>query len=110
MANTIDISKMDKPAVLMALYDNAKAQGLGVLHYTPEPMAREEAVALLAQGTYFDYVHGRVMKVELNCGDELKTSLYDRDNGDGAAAAALERDERPSGSAGDRARDAGRRL
>ena len=88
----IDISKTDKAAVLMALYDNAQAQGLGALHYKPEPMTRDEAAKLLEENArqYFDYVRGRVMKVDLS-GDTLSTRLYDRDNGEGAARRALER-------------------
>ena len=85
----IDISKMDKADVLAALYNRAQTQGLGLLHYTPEPLAKEEAEALLEMRTYFDYLKGRVMKVELS-GDELDPRLYDRDNGQGAAKAALE--------------------
>ena len=85
----IDISKRDKAEVLAALYNAAKPQGMGFLHYTPDPMTKEEAVALLAKDTYFDYVKGRVMKVSIE-GDELNPRLYDRDNGDGAAAAVIE--------------------
>lgn len=33
---------------------------------------------------YFDYLHGRVMKIDL-AGDELDPWAYDRDNGQGAA-------------------------
>ena len=51
---------------------------------------REEAKAILDAGqTYFDYVHRRVIKVDLS-GDDFSPRLYDRDNGAGAAAAALE--------------------
>ena len=99
-AGTINIAGLDKAEVLAALYNAAKAQGMGLLHYTPEPMTIEQARELLGsrpdlaphasprQRTYFDYVKGRVMKVELS-GDELNTRLYDRDNGDGAAERAL---------------------
>ena len=86
----IDISKLDKAAVLAALYDDARAQSLGLFHYTPGPMTRDEAAGLLEKCTYFDYLRGRVMKVDLS-GDTLSTRLYDRDNGAGAAKAALER-------------------
>jgi hypothetical protein len=37
---------------------------------------------------YFDYLHGRVMKIGLNT-DDLEERLYDRDNGQGAAERAL---------------------
>ena len=88
MSESIDISNLDKCAVLRVLYDNAKAQGMGFLHYEPDPMTLEEATEALSRSTYFDYHKGRVMKVDLK-GDTLDPWLYDRDNGDGAAAAAI---------------------
>lgn len=84
----IDISKLDKAEVLVALYNNARAQGLGAFQHTPDPMSRAEAEQLLFASSYFDYVHGRVMKVSL-ADDTLRTGLYDRDNGEGAAERAL---------------------
>lgn len=39
----IDISRFDKAEVLKALYDNARAQGMGWLQYDPAPMPLEEA-------------------------------------------------------------------
>ncbi len=86
----MDISKLNKAEVLAALYNNAKPLGMGFLHFTPEPMAREEAQAMLDAGqTYFDYVKGRVMKVDLSK-DELWTGTYNRDNGTDAAELALQ--------------------
>lgn len=87
---SIHIGNIDKAAVLVALYENARAQGLGALVAlgNKEPMTVERARAMLTDATYFDYVDGRVMKVDLS-GDELRTHLYDRDNGQGAAEAAL---------------------
>lgn len=41
-----------------------------------------------AERIYFDYLQGRVMKVDL-AGDELDPRLYDRDNGEGAARRAI---------------------
>ncbi len=85
----MNIEKLNKAEVLAALYNNSKAQGMGVLHYTPENMTKEDAQKLLDSGqTYFDYVEGRVMKIDLS-GDELRTHLYNRDNGEGAAERAL---------------------
>lgn len=85
----IDISKLDKAEVLAALYNNSKQQGMGFLHARGRTeMTKEEAGDLLKEGSYFDYLHGRVLKVELG-GDSLDPWGYDRDNGDGAAAAAL---------------------
>ena len=87
---TIDISKLDKAEVLAALYNNSKQQGMGFLNPRGrEPLTIDQAAELLKQGTYFDYLAGRVMKVELK-DDTLDPWGYDRDNGTGAAAAALE--------------------
>ena len=53
--------------------------------------AVEEARKILDAGqTYFDYLKGRVMKIDLSR-DEVDTQLYNRDNGPGAAERALER-------------------
>lgn len=80
--STINLDGLDKAAILAALYNGARPQGLGFLHYDPTPMTEEEARGL-GHG-YFDYLKGRVMKVDLS-GDTLDPWLYDRDNGAGAA-------------------------
>jgi len=84
----IDLTKHDKGEVLAALYNNSKAQGLGILQADSTPMTKEAAWDLLDQSTYFDYLYGRVMKVDLS-GDELNPALYDRDLGAGAAERAI---------------------
>lgn len=85
----INITGLPKVEVLQALYKNAKPLGMGMLHFVPGPMPQEEAQAMIDEGqTYFDYVNGRVMKVDLSR-DELDPRLYDRDNGEGAAEKAL---------------------
>jgi hypothetical protein len=84
----ITLSGLNKADVLAALYNAAKPQGMGFLHYDPKPMTREEAEGLLTQTTDFDYLKGRVMKVNLE-GDELESWLYDRDNGQGTAEQAI---------------------
>lgn len=81
----IDLKDLNKAQVLAALYNRAKPQGMGFLHFTPEDMTKNEAQALLDAGqTYFNYVKGRVMKVDLS-GNTLDPYLYDRDNGNGSA-------------------------
>ena len=85
----IDISKLKKTDVLIALYHNARPQGMGFLHYNDRGMRQDEAESLLENQTYFDYLQGRVMKINLS-GDELDPRLYDRDNGNGAAQRAIE--------------------
>lgn len=86
----ISLAGLDKADVLCALYDASRPLGLGHLHYDPAPMKRDEAAALLEQRErkYIDYLHGRVMKVDLS-GDEFDPWLYDRDNGSGAAERAI---------------------
>lgn len=89
----IDISKLNKAKVLAALYNASRPQGMGFLHYDSEPMTEQEATKLLFQPRlgpiYFDYLRGRVMKVDLS-GNMLDPRLYDRDNGEGAALKAIE--------------------
>ena len=86
----IDITNLDKRQVLIALYNNARVQGSGWLQATDEPMTLDEAAALLkGQGGRFDYVHGRVLKVDLSA-DTFDTYLYDRDNGVQAAERAVQ--------------------
>ncbi|MDP3900712.1 MAG: hypothetical protein Q8Q23_06595 [bacterium] len=84
----IALAGLNKADVLAALYNASKPQGMGFMHYDPKTMTREEAESLLKQITYFDYLKGRVMKVNLE-GDELDTCGYDRDNGQGAAEQAI---------------------
>ncbi len=84
----ITLAGLNKADVLAALYNASKPQGMGFMHYDPKPMTREEAEGLLKRTTDFDYLKGRVMKVNLS-GDELDTWSYDRDNGQGAAERAI---------------------
>jgi len=88
-AGTINIAGINKALLLAALYNRARPLGLGYLHYTPEDMDPAEAEALVErEWLYHDYLHGRVMKVDLS-GDTLRTWAYNRDNGDGAAEAVV---------------------
>lgn len=85
----VSIKGLSKPDVLAALYNRAHPQGMGFLHYTPEDMTTEQAEKLLQQTSYFDYVKGRVMKVDLSSDEQFDERLYDRDNGPGAAQSAI---------------------
>lgn len=86
----IKIAELNKADVLAALYNRARAQGMGFLQYDPTPMTREQAQEILDAGhTRFDYIKGRVMKVSLS-GDEFDPWGFDRDNGQGAAQEALD--------------------
>ena len=86
----VDIKGLDKARVLKALYVHSHAQGLGSFQavYAGVPTL-EYFAGLLEQGTYFDYVGGRVLKVDLS-GDEFDERLYDRDCGEGAAQRAVD--------------------
>jgi len=63
---------------------------MGFMHYDPKPMDKEMAERLLSQTTNFDYLQGRVMKVDLSSDTEFDSWAYDRDNGQGAAAEVIE--------------------
>jgi hypothetical protein len=86
----IDIKNLNKAEVLMALYNNAKPQGMGFLHFTPEDMTKEEAEEILKSQKRFDYLKGRVMKVNL-AENEFDPWLYNRDNGENAAEKIIEK-------------------
>jgi hypothetical protein len=61
---------------------------MGFLHFKTGNMSKEEAKQLLKTRTYFDYITGRVMKVDL-LETKLDTRLYNRDNGPDAAERAI---------------------
>jgi hypothetical protein len=97
MNDDIDISDFDKVDVLCRLHAAARQQGLG--RFQPDvPITPQEASDIIENrliegaGLYFDYLGGRVMKVDI-AGDTLNPRLYDRDNGEGAAARALADEE-----------------
>lgn len=99
----IDVSDINPAELLAGLYNASKVQGMGILQAKDGDMTIEEAEKLLSgedvendyrelartrgkgkKPAYFDYLYGKVMKVEINK-ESLRTSLYDRDNGNGAA-------------------------
>ena len=105
--DNVDISGLDKAAVLAALYNAAKPMGMGFLHYDPAAMTLEEARGVLGTGDdhapffashsgsiggrpglYFDYLKGRCMKVDLT-GDTVCPGGFDRDYGEGALAGVI---------------------
>lgn len=97
----VNIKGLDKARVLKALYEHSHAQGLGAFQAVHMGVPTlEYFTGLLEQGTYFDYLGGRVLKVDLS-GDEFDERLYDRDCGKGAAQRAVDsiRDETEGGEA-----------
>lgn len=101
----IDIKGLEKGAVLKALFDASKQQGMGLYDRSgAEPIRLEDATEIvqartrtqrnaqtLSQETtcQFDYLRGRVLKVDIG-GDAFDPRLYDRDNGSGAAFRAID--------------------
>lgn len=89
----INISGLSKAEILAALYNAASPNGFGFVQSaaTPGDMTVLEAQQELKYSLHFDYLHGRVLKIDL-VGDELNPRLYDRDNGgDGTAERIIER-------------------
>jgi hypothetical protein len=86
----MDIKGLDKAELLAALFNASRQQGMGFMDRSGgSDMTAEDAREILAKQNYFDYLRGRVMKIDLG-GDELRTHLYNRDNGPGAAEAVIE--------------------
>lgn len=85
----VNIEGLKKADVLVALYNNSKPLGMGILQFRNEDMVTEEAEELLKQMTYFDYLKGRVMKLDLSSDVEFSERLYDRDNGEGKAQSII---------------------
>ncbi len=89
----VNIQGLEKWQVTKALHAKTHAQGMGFLHDRGE-LTDEQAKEDVAQHTqdngkiYFDYLRGRVMKVEIS-GDEFDPWLFDRDNYEGAAQEAI---------------------
>ncbi len=98
----INIRGLDKAEILAALYNGSKQQGSGLLQPAgrTSDMTREHAAKLIrataflmASGTRqlcFDYFHGRAVRVNLTSDTELDPTLYDHDNGEGAAARIIQ--------------------
>ena len=84
----ISLKGLNKAEVLARLYNASRIQGMGFLQAVSTQMTIREAEELLKQDTCFDYLHGKVMKVDLG-GDSFDPWLYDRDNGAGKAESVL---------------------
>lgn len=101
MTDQIDVSDINPAELLAGLYNRSFVNpgGMGIFQAKEGEMSIDEAQEYLdgkVEGDYvgkplerdgnryFDYLNGRVMKVEIN-GKTLRTWLYDRDLGSGAA-------------------------
>lgn len=63
----IDITGIDMVKFVKAVYDLSNPQGMGFVHFTPEPLSDEEAKSLIKEdGTVsLDYVKGRACKMHV---------------------------------------------
>jgi hypothetical protein len=87
----IDIANIPKSRVLAALFNASFQQGMGLMDTSGrQDMTEEEAEECCAKSLRFDYLRGRVLKVDLR-GDKLDPRLYDRDNGQDAAYQAIQK-------------------
>ena len=95
----VNIKGLNKAEVLSTLFNNSKIQGFnyqmvarGLMDY-PKPITKDEAQVILNgmnEEKYFDYLNGKVMKINLTSNDEFDEWGYDRDNGDGTAQRAID--------------------
>lgn len=88
---SVNIAGLNKAELLAALYNGSKVQGMGIFQAKSGAMTTKQAQEELDNNPsgYFDYLHGKVMKVRLN-EDEMRTDLYNRDNGYGKAERIIE--------------------
>lgn len=112
MTRMVNIQGLNKADVLAALYNHTRPGGMGLLQAANGPNVMDRAYAeqllrlgqdatgdypagtatLRGRNVYFDYVHGRCLKVDLSNDDEFNPWGYDRDNGgDGAAQKIVDR-------------------
>ena len=80
----INIRGIDKAQLLLELYNHSHQQGMGIMQ-PAKKLTIEDARELLKHTTSFDYIYGKVMKVDLSSDEQFEEWLYDRDNGTGMA-------------------------
>lgn len=93
----VSIKGLLKDKVLLALWNASKCQGISFMGFAPLSAGQAYAEVINRRQTYkdgktsiyFDYLNGRVLKVDIG-GDEFDERLYDRDNGEGAAQRAID--------------------
>ncbi len=86
-----EIYGLEPHQVLCALYNASKPVGMGILNHKSGDMEESVASTLLATGSRFDYLSGRLIKTDVDPSNgEYNFYLYDRDMGEGAALKAIE--------------------
>jgi len=92
----IDISGLDKAEVLAALYNRAGARDKGFVHFSPNPMTKEEAQEVIDNPDLKigGYINGREVKVYFDAPgapeNTVRVHLYDRTYGEGTAQAVID--------------------
>ena len=83
----IDTKGIPKAAVLAALYNSAKKDGLGTVASKMSITVdqAEKVLKSVAPRHYVDFYSGRLIKVDLSNGDFFDSYLYDREYGAGHA-------------------------
>lgn len=74
--------------ILAKLYNHSRTQGFAAQFAKMDHIMTEEeaSIIIMLSGYRFDYLYGRVMKIDLLAIDHM---LYDRDNGPGALDLAM---------------------
>lgn len=87
----VSIKGLKKEVVLKALYDGSHLQGLGFLSAISS-FSIEDAEKCIKENPemHFDYLYGRVLKVDLS-EDYFDPRLYDRDCGEGRAQKQIDK-------------------
>jgi hypothetical protein len=93
----IDTKGLNRAAVLAALFNASRPLGMGFMQYDKTPMTPERAQEIIdtlsangATRIHFDYLQGRVMKLDLSNPDGFEPHGYNRDVGPGAAEKVIE--------------------
>jgi hypothetical protein len=82
MTSTVyNCTGLSKESVLAALYNGAKGVGNGVFRVEDGGMTEEQARQLLKLNQSFDYVKGRLLKLDFTSFPTLDVRLYNRDQG-----------------------------
>ena len=85
----INISKKNKAALLVALYNNSLPVGIVFNYYDFPKMTIQDSEKLLAKTKCFDYINGHVIFINFNS-DFYDTRIYNITNGYYAAERAID--------------------
>lgn len=81
----VSIKGISKAKVLLALFNNSKPQGVGILTFavfSAEKILTEEMCEeILKKTTDFDYLIGKPLKVNFLSDESFDARLYDSNNG-----------------------------